>query len=309
MTYWAIDAASIAFPSLDATRFPSSFLSDAVGDKGVGMAAEAGSHGHAGVGAGGVDALQACGAHSTSAGVETAPAPLESKAAVVPEENLHAQAKASLSIVLPKRAHRRKPPRMSLPALRVIREAQAEKDNAHIWAGGGYGGEGSKKSQTDKAKVNLQVDVVMPGGMYYYEEDLQDVQVRWPRTGASRFQTPKFSRALSRSALKLARFLEDEDSSSALTLDGAIHQSADPITSVLAPTPEGVLLSTVEKERGSSRQKGTKALQRAGMGLAQEEDETQGWVPYYLTPRTKQAFVVHRRRMKKVQSCSKKVKV
>jgi hypothetical protein len=307
------------------------------------MAAEAGSDRHPGVGAGGEEALEACVSSVEalftpfkSAGAEgTRTPPWGSMAAVamVPEEsveNRRAQAEASLSLSLPKRALGRKPSCMSLPALRVNQEPHAEKDGSDTRGRGGYGEEGSTKStkedEPDKAKANLcrnlQVDVVVAGGMYYYEEDLQarnvgverrqveddaDVGLRGPRTGASRFQTPKFSRALSRPAFKPARFLEDEDGPSVLTLEGATSQLTGPVTPGLPPTLEGVLRPpdtkprpTVEKHRGSKRQRGTRALQSAGKGPVQEEDETQGWVPYYLTPRTKQAFVVHRRRMKKV---------
>jgi hypothetical protein len=296
------------------------------------MAADVGSHKHLGVGAGGVEALHACVeslfTHLKSAGAEDTLAPLYPSAsmagvAMVPDEsmeNRRAQAEASLSLSLPKRVLRRRPSRMSLPALRRMnQEPKAKKDDSDTQVGGGHGEEGSRKEgQTDQAKANLQVDVVVAGGMYYYEEDLQarnvgfkrrddaGVELRGPRIGASRFQTPKFSRALSRHA-KLARFFEDEDGPSALTLEGATHQFKGPVTPVLAPTPEGMLRPpntkprpTVEQQRGSKRQRGTNALQSAGKGQVQEQDETQGWVPYYLTPRTKQAFVVHRRRMKKV---------
>jgi hypothetical protein len=296
------------------------------------MAADVGSDRHLGVEAGCVEALQACVeslfTHLKSAGAEATLAPLYPSAsmsgvAMMPEESVEsrrAQAEASLSLSLPKRALRCRPSRMRLPALgRMDQESKAKKDGSDIRVGGGCGEEGSReKGQTDQAKANLQVDVVVAGGMYYYEEDLQarnvgfkrrdeaDVELKGLRTGASRFQTPKFSRALSRPA-KPARFFEDEDGPSALTLEGATHQFTGPVTPVLAPTPEGMLRPpntkprpTVLKQRGSKQQRGSNALQSAGKGQVQEEDETQGWMPYYLTPRTKQAFVVHRRRMKKV---------
>ena len=299
------------------------------------MAAEVSSDRHPGVGAEGVEALQASVealfTHLNTADAEANLASLypSGSTAAVPMvaeesmENWRAQAETSMSLSVSKRALRRRPSRESLPTLRMNQEPQAKKDSSHTRVGGGYAEEGSRKEdQTDQAKANLKVDVLVAGGMYYYEEDLQarkvgfkrrqiedvaDFELRGPRIGASRFQTPKFSRALSRPAFKPARFFEDEDGPAALSLDGASHQFTRPVTPVLPPTPEGMLRPpntkprpTVEKQCGSKWQRGTKALKSAGKEQVQEEDETQGWMPYYLTPRTKQAFVVHQRRMKKV---------
>jgi hypothetical protein len=122
------------------------------------MAGDVGSDRHLGVGAGGVEALQAfvesLFTHLKSAGAEATLAPLYPSAsmagvAMVPEEsieNRRVQAEASLSLSLAKRAFRR----MSLPALRMNQEPKAKKDGSDTRVGGGYGEQGSRKEdQTD----------------------------------------------------------------------------------------------------------------------------------------------------------------
>jgi len=255
-----------------------------------------------------------------------------SKVPVLPKSvaDQHAQGTEPVPTPALRRKASRKPSRLSLPALNVTRDP--EEDGKR-----GREEDSRKEDGAGEAKPFLQVDVAVEGGMYYYEEDLQERNVGFkrremdvdedaflhvdkPRTGASMFQTPKFSRALSRPAFSAPRFLEDAESPT-LILEGGIPPSIP--TTPASPTREiGVKLaqspSLTRPQSGSNTDgPGTKRIARSTRQVLrqretkktgarnapeEEEDETKAWVPYYLTPRTKQAFVLHRRRMKKVRA-------